>query len=130
MTPSNLAGTTVGMFDVIADDEGKYAVRLLTVRCKRCNTTTTRQYKSVKTYQGRTCIHCKRALCRQAIVRLIEEFGSLTRSQIQRSLPNGLHRSEPHVRRILNDLIEERVLGKLMVGCSWLYHPAGQRNNP
>lgn len=123
-----LIGRRVGIFDVLDDDRGKYAVRLLTVRCVKCSTQTTRQYKSVVTFKGKGCIHCHRSLAKAAIIRLFEYGTRMTRRQVQDALPRHLRRSEPHIRRILNDLIEEGIVTQHMEKSCWVYTSKGVSN--
>jgi hypothetical protein len=118
---SDLIGQRLGVFVITSDNMEKYATRILGVRCTVCNTETTRRYQSVRTKQGKTCIHCQRAMCKAGIIEILSSCGRMRRVAIQESLPNRLRRTESHIRRILGELVESNRLRAEMDRGEWIY---------
>ena len=121
MNREDMTGKTLGVFLVTADNLEKYATRTLHVRCTACGNETTRLYLSIKTYQGKACIHCQRVHCKRGIMDLIRANGRMSRRAIQNALPNELRRREPHIRLMLIELVEDNKLHAEMVKGEWIY---------
>ena len=109
--------TTLGVFEILADDGEKYHFRKLTVRCTRCGAVAERTYASVISRQGVGCQHCPRRLAKRAIVELLRTRGPLKRLDIERSLPEEHRRREKRTIEMLDELIGDGEIVR--------FHPMG-----